>query len=83
MAWNTEGQNTSEQKTYINCNGYKTDVTGLSGLGLIEKIKSVARDNGISKFDLYDETNRNLSPADIESGNFTGSINIIRFNAAA
>lgn len=83
MAWNTEGQNTSEQKTYINCNGNKTDVTGLSGLGLIEKIKSVARDSGISKFDLYDETNRNLSPADIESGNFTGSINIIRFNAAA
>jgi hypothetical protein len=83
MAWNTEGQNMSEQKTYINCNGNKTDVTGLSGLGLIEKIKSVARDSQISKFDLYDETNRNLSPSDIESGNFTGSINIIRFNAAA
>ena len=83
MAWNTEGQNTSEQKTDINCNGNKTDVTGLSGLGLIEKIKSVARDNQISKFDLYDETNRNLSPSDIESGNYTGSINIIRFNAAA
>ena len=83
MAWETNTQGNNEQKTFINCNSNKVDVTGLSGLGLIEKIKSVARDNGISKFDLYDETNRNLSPSDIESGNFTGSINIIRFNAAA
>lgn len=83
MAWNTEGQNTSEQKTYINCNGNKTDVTGLSGVGLIEKIKSVARDNGFSKFDTFDSTNRSLSPQDIEAGTFTGDLNLIRFNAAA
>ena len=83
MAWNTEGQNTSDQKTYINCNGNKTDVTGLSGLGLVEKLKAVARDNGISKFDIYDSTNRSLSPQDIEAGTFSGDLNLIRFNAVA
>jgi len=83
MAWNTEGQNTSERKTYINCNGNKTDVTGLSGLGLVEKLKAVARDAGISKFDIYDSTNRSLSPQDIEAGTFAGDLNLIRFNVAA
>jgi hypothetical protein len=83
MAWNTEGQNTSEQKTFINCNGNKTDVTGLSGLGLVEKLKAVAREAGFAKFDIFDSTNRSLSPQDIEGGTYAGDLTLIRFNAAA
>jgi hypothetical protein len=84
MTWNTtNGQSASDKRTYATCNGNKTDITGLSGLGLVEKLKSIARDNGVSKFDIYDSTNNSLSPADIESGNFTGDLNLVRFNAAA
>lgn len=81
--WNTENNNTSDSKKHVLCNGNKYEVTGLSGLGLVEKLKSIARDNGISKFDIYDSTNQNLSPGDIESSNFKGDLTLIRFNAAA
>ncbi len=81
--WNTEGNNTTELKTNVQCSGNKYDVTGLSGLGLVEKLKSIARDNGISKFDIYDSANHNLSPSEIETGDYTGDLSLVRFNAAA
>ena len=83
MAWNTEGNNAPEQKTFVKCNGQSYDVTNITGLGLVEKLKSIARDNGISKFDIYDGENTNLSPSDIENGNFTGDLSILKFNVAA
>lgn len=83
MAWETNNGNNSEQKTNVNCNGKSYDITGLSGLGLVEKLKAVARENGISKFDIYDSTNRTLSPTEIESGNFDGDLSLVRFNVAA
>jgi len=81
MAWNT--QVTTESKTHVKCNGNSYDVTGLEGLGLVEKLKAVARENGISKFDIYDADNTNISPSDIENGNFTGDLSLVRFNVAA
>lgn len=82
--WNTQGSSApEEQKTFVKCNGTSTDVSGVEGLGLVEKLKAVARDNGISKFDIYDSTNTNLSPSDIENGNFTGDLSLVRFNVAA
>jgi hypothetical protein len=82
--WNTQGSSANEDtKTFVSCNGNKYDVTGLEGLGLVEKLKAVARDNGISKFDIYDSTNTNLSPSDIENGIFTGDLSLVRFNVAA
>lgn len=81
MAWET--QNATEGKKSVKCNGTNYDTSGLSGLGLVEKLKSIARDNGISKFDIFDADNTNLSPADIEAGNFTGDLTITRFNVAA
>lgn len=84
MAWNTEGNNAPEQKSFVSCNGNKYDVTGIEGLGLVEKLKSIARDNGISKFDIFSSDNTNLSPNDIENGNFSaGDLTICRFNVAA
>ena len=84
MAWNTEGNNNnSEQRTSVNCSGKSYDITGLTGLGLVEKLKAVARENGISKFDIYDGTNRTLSPSDIESGSFEGDLSLVKFNVAA
>lgn len=84
MAWNTNNEgNAPESKTHIKCNGNNYDVTGITGLGLVEKLKLIARDNGISKFDIYDADNTNLSPNDIESGNFTGDLSLVRFNIAA
>lgn len=82
MSWNTQ-QNATEQKTKVQCNGNSYDVTGITGLGLCEKLKSIARDNGISKFDIFDSENKNLSPADIESTDFVGDLTITRFNVAA
>ena len=85
MTWNTtEGATPSQnERTTLSCNGRNYDITGLSGLGLVDKLKAVARENGISKFDVYDETDRNLSSSDIETGKFTGDLTVIRFNVAA
>jgi len=84
MTWNTQGTSApEEQKTFVKCNGNSYDISGLEGLGLVEKLKAVARDNGISKFDVYDSSNRNLSPSDIETGNFDGDLSLVRFNVAA
>lgn len=84
MTWNTQGTPApEEQKTFVKCNGNNYDVSGISGIGLVEKMKSIARDNGISKFDIYDAENTNLSPSDVENGNFTGDLSLVRFNVAA
>ena len=84
MTWNTQGTSApEEQKTFVKCNGNTIDVTGITGIGLVEKLKAIARDNGISKFDIYDSENSNLSPSDIENGNFTGDLSLVRFNVAA
>lgn len=80
--WNTTQQN-EDTKTFVSCNGNKYDVTGLEGLGLTEKLKSVAKENQIAKFDVFDSNNKNLSPSDIENGLFTGDLMITRFNVAA
>lgn len=80
-AWSTSDNNSSS--TTVNCSGRNYDITGLSGLGLVEKLKSIARENGISKFDIYDSSNRTLSPSDIEAGLFDGDLTLVRFNVAA
>ena len=84
MAWNTDGSSgPAETKTLIKCNGKDYDVTGIEGLGLCEKLKAIARENQISKFDVYDEDNKNLSASDIENGNFEGNLSLVRFSVAA
>ena len=83
MVWNNETTSTPEQKTSVKCNGNTYDVTGVEGLGLVDKLRAIARDNSISKFDIYDGDNKNLSPSDIESGNFEGDLSLVRFNVAA
>jgi hypothetical protein len=45
-------------------------------MDLVEKLQEIARDNGISKFDIYDSQNKNLSPDDIESGDFSGDLSL-------
>jgi len=82
MTWNTT-ETPAETKTYCHCNGNKYDISGLEGLGLVEKLKAIARENGISKFDVLDANNTNLSPSEIESGDFEGDLTLVRFNAAA
>jgi hypothetical protein len=74
---------TENQCLQINCNSNNYNVGNISGLELVEKIKSIARENYINKYDIYDSTNRKISAADAESGNFTGPLTIIRFNVAA
>ena len=86
MTWNTDNQSApapQEQKNKVTCNGNSYDVNGIEGLGLVEKLKAIARENGISKFDIYDSENTNLSPSDIENGNFEGDLSLVRFNVAA
>ncbi|MCB0723015.1 MAG: hypothetical protein KDC73_11075 [Ignavibacteriae bacterium] len=85
--WNSngsQGQSTSTTESLkIKCNGNEIDATGLSGISLSEKIKQVARDYQIGKFDIYDACNRVINPSEIERGEFTGPLTIIRFNSAA
>jgi hypothetical protein len=70
-------KNTSEsnvKKRYLNCNGNSYDVTNINGSNLVEKLQEIALNNRISRFDIYDSEKKNLSPADIESGNFSGDL---------
>jgi len=84
MVWNTENSSAlTETKTYCKCNGQTYDITGLEKIGLIEKLKAIARENGLSKFDVLDKDNNNLSPVDIENGNFEGDLTLVRFNVAS
>lgn len=82
--WTTETTiETENQCLQINCNSNNYNVGNISGLELVEKIKSIARENYINKYDIYDNTNRKISAIDAENGNFTGPLTIIRFNVAA
>ena len=82
--WNTTSNgSTIEQTTTIKCNATETDVTGISGIALIEKLKQIARDNQIGKFDLFDTTGKSMSMADVETGNYSQPLSIVRYNVAA
>jgi len=82
--WNTNSNGiTVEETTIVKCNATETDVTGITGLALIEKLKKIARDNQIGKFDIFDSIGRSLSMADVEAGNFTQPLSIVRYNVAA
>jgi hypothetical protein len=65
-----------EQKKFLICNGNSYDVTNSTGSDLVEKLQAIARDNGISRFDIYDGENKSISPADIENGNFFGDLSL-------
>jgi len=83
--WTNESTTTEteNQCLQINCNSNNYNVGSMAGLELVEKIKSIARENYKNKYDIFDGTNSKISPADVEAGNFTGPLNIIRFNVAA
>lgn len=80
MVWNSEG---TTERVILSYAGSEHDVTGLTGMGLVEKIKNVAKDNGISKFDVVDATGKNLTVEEIEAGTFSAPLKIMKFNAAA
>jgi len=65
-----------EQKRFLKCNGNSYNIKNYKGMDLVEKLQEIARDNGISKFDIYDSQNKNLSPDDIESGDFSGDLSL-------
>ena len=82
--WNTNSNGIAvEETTIVKCNATETDVTDITGLALIEKLKKIARDNQIGKFDIFDSIGRSLSMADVEAGNFTQPLSIVRYNVAA
>ena len=64
------------QKRILKCNGNSYNIKNYKGMDLVEKLQEIARDNGISKFDIYDSQNKNLSPDDIESGDFSGDLSL-------
>lgn len=68
----------------INCNGRTYDCeTITTGEGLVTKIKEIARENSIEKFDVVDSTGVLLSTAQVRNLEFQGDITIVRFNKAA
>ena len=87
MSWNSNqnggGNNAATNRKNVRCNNQDFDITGLSGVALTDRLKAIARDNDISKFDIYDSLNTNLDATQIEAGNFTGDLTIVRFNVAA
>ncbi|MCX6165169.1 MAG: hypothetical protein NTU73_09995 [Ignavibacteriae bacterium] len=72
-----------EVRQLISCDGEEKDVTGVEGTALVEKIKEFARSKNIGKFDIFDGNNNDLGISEIESGDFTGTLKIVRFDAAA
>jgi hypothetical protein len=82
--WNTTETQTEHHCLQIHCNNNNYSADGLSGLPLVEKLKGIARDNHINKFDIRDDANGEVvTPEDVEAGEFTGPLTIIRFNVAA
>jgi|WetSurMetagenome_2_1015567.scaffolds.fasta_scaffold89064_4 hypothetical protein len=72
-----------QAKQFISCDGEEKEVTGVTGTALVEKIKEFARSKNIGKFDVFDGNNNNIETFEIESGDFTGTLKIVRFDAAA
>ena len=68
--------NPEKQKKFLKCNGNSYEITNDSGAVLVEKLQAIARENGISRFDIYDSNDNSLSPEDIESGNFSGDLSL-------
>ncbi len=82
--WNTQSNGTStSEKTIVNCSTKEYDVTDLNGIALAERLKAIARENQISKFDIFDATGKALTTAEVENSDFTSPLSIIRFNVAA
>lgn len=83
--WNLQnGDDTTVAKsTIIKCNSNEYDASATSGIALVEKLKSIARENQIGKFDIFDAEGTSLSSSDVENGSFTSPLSIIRFNVAA
>ncbi len=84
--WTTETQHATETENaclQINCNGNNYNVGSMEGLELVEKVRSIARENYINKYDILDNTGAKISPPDVENGRFNGPLTVIRFNVAA
>lgn len=85
--WNTQSNGTNNtattDSTIIKCNSKEYDVTGTNGIALIERLKTIARDNQISKFDIFDSTGDSLTTEEVENSDFTSPLSIVRFNVAA
>ncbi len=69
--------------TVVKCNSKDYDLQDTSGIALVERLKAIARENAIGKFDIYDATGKALTSADVENGDFTAPLAIQRFNVAA
>lgn len=82
--WDLSGNGEAvSPKTIIKCNTKEYDVTETTGIALVEKLKAIARENSIGKFDIFDATGQSLSSSDVENGSFTSPLSIVRFNVAA
>ena len=69
--------------TVVKCNNRDYNTGTTSGIALVERLKAIARENAIGKFDIYDATGKALTSADVENGDFTAPLSIQRFNVAA
>ena len=82
--WNLTGNGESVAKsTIVKCNTKEIVVSETTGIAVVEKLKVIARDNQIGKFDIYDSEGKSLSSSDVENGSFTSPLSIVRFNVAA
>jgi hypothetical protein len=84
--WTTNSNNgavAEDSATVVKCNNRDYNITATAGIALVEKLKAIARDNSIGKFDIFDSTGKALSSADVENGEFISPLSIQRFNVAA
>ncbi|HAY33951.1 MAG TPA: hypothetical protein PK536_13985 [Ignavibacteria bacterium] len=83
--WDPESGNgtATASKTFVKCNTKEYDVTDTIGIALVEKIKSIARENQIGKFDIFDAGGKNISSTEVENGNYSEPLSIVRYNVAA
>ncbi len=66
---------------YVDSREY--DVTNVDSYDLVGKIASIAKENGIQKFDVKDGNNSNVDADEIENGEFEFPLRIVRINTAA
>lgn len=83
--WNTEEtlESAQDSRDMIYVDSREYDVTNIDSFDLVAKIASIAKENGIQKFDVKDANNTNVDADEIENEEFQFPLRIVRINTAA
>ena len=69
-----------QDKLFVTVKGNTIDITGLEGSALCGRLCSIARENDIGKFDIFDGDNEEREEEDLTDGDFVGNLRMEKHN---